>query len=195
MRLKFKEWIQLDSIKKKIDEEAEAGHWQAIPDLIFQFITACGYELDDPPWMEAAEAFTSAVEENKPRIQFPIFKSRERGKHQPWEYEGRSWYFWLNVFARNYGWTGEVVAELDLDDAIGLYQEILVDEQFEKEWQHSLSELAYQYNKATKKSVFKPLGRPDWMSQYDRVPNQPIKTVKIPVKAMPIGVIINLDGT
>src|SRR5687767_289801 len=193
MRLKFREWIRLDEIRKKIDDESQAGHWQKIPDLIFQFITTCGYEVDDPPWMEVQGLYAQAVIENQPRIKFPLFSSKESGKPSPWEYEGRSWYFWLNTFARNYGWTPEVVGELDLDDAIGLYQEILVDEQFEKEWEHSLSEVAYSYDKATKKTKFKALGRPDWMAKYSVVPNQPEKTVRIPQSAMPVGVVVNLD--
>lgn len=195
MRLKFGQWIHLEEIKKEIDKEAEAGKWQKIPDLVFQFIIACGYEVDDPPWMDIQKIYFQAVEENRPRISFPLFKSREKGKQRPWDYAERSKYFWLNIFARNYGWTPDVVFDLDLDDAIGLYEEILVDEQFEKEWVYSLSEIAYPYDKNTKKSRFKPLGKPDWMAMYDHVPNQPAKTVKIPVKAMPIGEIVALDET
>lgn len=195
MRLKFRQWIQLDEIRRKIDEVAEAGQWQRIPDLIFQFVTTCGHEVDDPPWEEVARLYQESVLENQPRIQFPLFKSKEKGKKNPWEYEGRSWYFWLNIFASAYGWTPEIVGDLDLDDAIGLYSEILVEEQLEKEWQHSLSEVAYVYDKASKKSKFKALGRPDWMAQYDHVPNQPLPKMKIPKSAMPVGNIISLDGT
>lgn len=195
MRLKFRQWIQLDEIRKKIDDEAEVGNWQKIPDLIFQFITACGYEIKDPPWVEVQGLYGQAVSENLPRIHFPLFKSREKGKPHPWEYEGRSWFFWLHIFAGKYGWTPDIVADLDLDEAIGLYEEILVDEQLEKEWQHSLSEIAYQYDKSTKKSKFKALGRPDWMAMYDNVPNRPQPKVKIPKSAMPVGNIVSLDGT
>jgi len=191
MRLKFREWIQLDEIKHKIDDEAEAGHWQKIPDLIFSFITTCGYEVGDPPWMEVRELFAQAASENQPRINFPIFSSKEKGKKNAWDYEGRTWYFWLNTFASKYGWTPDVVRELDLDDAIALYQEILVDDQHEKEWQWGLSEIAYPYSKSTKKQSFKPLGRPDWMVIHSS--SQPMKTVKIPKSAMPVGVVINLD--
>lgn len=192
MRLRFKEWIHLDEIRKKIDEEAEGGHWQKIPNLIFEFITTCGVEIDDPPWTEVRELYEKSVLENQPRIHFPIFDSKEKGKKSAWEYEGRSWYFWLSTFAKAYGWTPEIVAGLDLDDAIGLYEEILVDDQFNKEWQWGLSEMAYPYNKSTKKQHFKPLGRPDWMVVHS---NQSVKTVKIPKSAMPVGVVINLDGT
>ena len=191
MRLKFKEWIRLDEIRKKIDEEAEAGHWQKIPNLIFEFITVCGVEIDDPPWMDVRALYDQCVIENQPRIQFPIFRSKEKGKPSAWDYEGRSWYFWLNIFAKNYGWTPEIVEDLDLDDAVGLYEEILVEDQFSKEWQWGLSEMAYPYNKSTKKQHFKPLGRPDWMVVHSS--DQPQKKVKIPIKSLPVGVVINLD--
>lgn len=191
MRLKFKQWIQLDDVRKKIEKETEEGKWQKIPDLIFQFIFLCGYEIDDPPWMEVQKIYVQAVSENQPRIAFPLFRSKEKGKDTAWDYEERSWYFWLNLFARTYGWTVEDVEDLDLDDVMGLYQEILVDEQMEKEWEWGLSEMAYPYNKSTKKQHFKPLSRPDWMVIHPS--NQPVKKVKIPIKALPVGVIINLD--
>lgn len=193
MRLKFRDWLRLDDVKKRTDQAAKAGEWQKIPDLICEFITLCGYEVNDS-WFEVMKSYSQATLENQPTYEFPIFKSKEKGKRQPWEYEGRSWYFWLNLFAKAYGWTAEVVADLDIDDAIALYQEVLVDDQAQKEWEYSLSEIAYPFDKTTKKSNYKPLGRPDWMALYDKVPNQPSKTVKIPKSAMPVGVVISLDG-
>lgn len=195
MRLKFREWIRLEDVKKKIDTEAQEGNWQKIPNLIFEFIILCGAEVDDPPWMEVQRLYNESVVENLPTVNLPLFHSKEKGKEKPWDYEGRSWYFWLNTFAKSYGWTPEIVAELDVDDAIALYQEILVDTQMQQEWEWGLSEVAYPYNKTTKKQHFKALGRPDWMSQYSSLPSQKVKTIKIPIKALPVGVVISLDNT
>ena len=194
-RLTLKDWSKLDDIRQKISSEAEMGRWQLIPNLIFESVLLCGAEIEDPPWSEVSELYVEAVKVNQPRIKFPIFNSKEKGKKKPWEYEGRTWYFWLNTLASRYGWSAEQIGELDLDDAIGLYEEIIVDEQHEREWQWNLSERAFVYNKTTKQSNYKSLERPDWMSMYDPSEPQPVKKIRIPVKAMPVGNIISLDGT
>ncbi len=194
-RLTLRDWSKLDDIRQKMSSEAEMGRWQLIPNLIFESVLLCGAEIEDPSWNEVAELYVEAIKVNQPRIKFPIFNSKEKGKNKPWEYQGRTWYFWLNTLASRYGWSAEQIGELDLDDAIGVYQEIILDEQFEKEWEWGLSERAFVYNKSSKTSSFKPLGRPDWMSMYDPSEPQPVKKIRIPVKAMPVGVIISLDGT
>jgi len=69
---------------------------------------------------------------------------------------------------------------------------MLVDDQLEKEWEWSLSELAYSYNSSTKKSEFKELPRPDWM---DGKEIEEIKLIKIPKSMMPVGQVVRMDGT
>ncbi len=194
-RLTLRDWSKLDDIRQKMSSEAEMGRWQLIPNLIFESVLLCGAEIEDPSWNEVSELYVEAIKVNQPRIKFPIFNSKEKGKNKPWEYQGRTWYFWLNTLASRYGWSAEQIGELDLDDAIGLYEEIIVDEQMEREWGWNLSERAFVYNKTTKQSNYKSLERPDWMSMYDPSEPQPVKKIRIPVKAMPVGVIISLDGT
>ena len=195
-RLTLRDWSRLDDIRQKISTEAEMGRWQLIPNLIFESVLLCGGELDDPPWNEVAELYIEAVRVNQPRIKFPIFNSKEKGKKKPWEYQGRTWYFWLNTLASRYGWSAEQIGEMDLDDAIGLYQERLVDEQHQKEWEWGLSERAFVYkSQSAKTKSFNPLGRPDWMSMYDPSEPKPVIKMKIPKSAMPQGLVISLDGT
>ena len=194
-RLTLRDWSRLDDIRQKISSEAEMGRWQLIPNLIFESVLLCGAEIEDPPWQEMAQLYVEAIQVNQPRIKFPIFNSKEKGSKKPWEYSGRTWYFWLNILASKYGWSAEQIAELDLDDAVGLYEEIVLDEQFEKEWEWGLSERAFVYNKSSKSSTFKALERPSWMSMHDPSEPKPVKMIKIPVKAMPVGNIISLDGT
>lgn len=191
-RLNLKDWSRLDDIRQKIESEAEEGNWQAVPNLIIEYVVRCGGE-EKESWFEVAEMYQEAVVLNQSRIKFPIFSSKEKSKRVPWEYEGRTWYFWLNLFASHYGWSAQEIEILDLDDAVGLLEEITVDEQHEKEWQYGLSEMAYVYDKSTKKSRFRPLSRPDWMLMSPDQAKKAVKKTLIPVSAMPVGNIINLD--
>lgn len=110
-----------------------------------------------------------------------------------WDYNGRVLAIWIDTFARYYHWTLEKILDLPLNAAIYLYQEILAQNQFIKEWQYSLtgSQLAYQYNENSKKSEFVPLPRPYWMD--DKIDGA-IKTQKLRRDMLPSGVVIDLSG-
>jgi hypothetical protein len=71
-----------------------------------------------------------------------------------------------------------------------LAQEILVDKQLEREFLWSMSEIAYPYNKSTKRSEFKELTRPEFMWQKASEP----KRFKIPVRLMPMGDVKDVGG-
>ena len=164
---------------------------------IFNFIKLCGVRgnLRKKPWYKVVELFAMGQVENLPRVKFPILSgSSEEESAAPWEYFGRDWYWWVNLLASSYGWTVDEIAKLDIDDAIGLYQETEVADQMEKEWEHRLSELAYEYVPATKKSKYVPLPRPKWMQmkKENYKPKKP-KKIKILRSMMPQGFILNLD--
>lgn len=106
-------------------------------------------------------------------------------EEEPWDYEGRTWHFYSHLLAKHYGWTLEYISQLHPSDALAKIQEILTDEQLEREFQHSLSDVAYPYNSQTKKSEFHPLSRPFWMRP--KIKETP--KIKIPAIYMPIGVV------
>lgn len=194
-RLPLRGWAVLDDKQRSIKKAAEEGNYSAIPFYIFEIIELCVEGFDrNSFWMDVAELYNKVQLTNQPTKNFPILTSKEKGKEMPWEYEGRSWYFWLNLFAKTYGWDEEKIGSMDIDDAIGLYQETQIDEQLRQEWEWGLSELSYEYNKSTRKSHFKPLPRPSWMK-----PIAPARTVikktKIPAAMMPQGQIVFLDET
>jgi hypothetical protein len=145
------------------------------------------------PWWEFVSAYAEVMTLNSPSIEFPLIigNKKKEEKKLPWEYAGRSWYFWLNLFAKNYGWDEESIGAMDIDSALGLYQELLMDEQFEHEWQWSLSEIAFPYNSATKKQEYKPLQRPEWMLPL--APTQ-LPVIKIRKDMLPMGNIIDLGA-
>ena len=184
----LKEWLALEEIRAKIIGAAESGKdYAAIAVAVRNYISAAsGSEYKDTVWFETLQNFENALSANLPIHLFPLLKSKEKGKVMPWEYEGRTWYYWLHIFSKWYGWTEEQIAKLDIDTAIGLLQEILITEQVEHEWQWSLTEIAYPYNQTTKKSEFKELPRPDWMKKIVPKPEK----IMIRTDMLPIGNII-----
>jgi len=108
-------------------------------------------------------------------------------KEDRWNFDGRIFAQWIDVLAKTYGWDIDKILDLDVNMAVYLIQEILVNQQFEKEFTYSLSELAYRYDPQSKKSNFQPLHRPYWMEErIDVVMNKPVRMLK---KLMPHGVI------
>ena len=195
-RLKLKEWAQVESIMKSIQFYVNRGGYEPVAPLITQVLNICGKrgKFKRQPWYKTDELFTVAQFMNRPRVDLPMLKTKEKGDNIPWDYIGRDWAWWVNLFASKYGWAEDKIAKMDVDEALALYQEMQVDEQLEKEWVYGLSELAYEYVPSTKKSKFRPLPRPDWMlvTKENYKPKEP-KKVKIRRDMMPVGKVINLD--
>lgn len=195
-RLPLRDWVKLEEFRRRIEKHAESGEWQKVPQLIFDTIELCGGRFRKEPWYETVERYAACLGINQPRVKFPILTTKEKPKKMPWEYIGRTWYFWANLFAEHYGWSEEEVGRLDLDDAIGLYQEILVREQLDQEFWWGLSETSWEYVKSTGKSKLRPLPRPDWMNMYspeDRKSSTP--KIRMPKSALPVGNVVALDET
>ena len=193
-RLPLRGWSKLDDIRQRTKEAADNGFSSAIPYLIYEFIdtTMLIRTSKKAPWYKTVALYAKAIEANQPTKKFPMLSTKAKNNEMPWEYLGRTWYFWVNTFAERYGWSEKEIAKLDIDDAIGLYEEILVDEQLEKEWSWSLSEISYQYNKSTKKSKYVPLERPDWMKPIIGK-KKPLPKTKILRAFMPKGNVIQLS--
>lgn len=120
----------------------------------------------------------------KPPPKTPDEKPKPKNR---WDYEGRFLVQWINLLAKNYGWTVDYIRSLSIDLAVYFIQELYIDEQFDKEWSYSLSELAYKYDPNTKKSNFVPLSRPYWMQENV---DAEIKKIKIPKRLLPYGVTV-----
>jgi hypothetical protein len=115
-----------------------------------------------------------------------------KDEKESWDYSGRTWYIWSHMLASNYGWTLDTISAMEFEDAISLMQEIMINEQLNREWQWGLSEIAYSYNSTSKESKLRKLPRPDWM-EVTLV--KPITKVMIPKNMMPVGGIVRMDGS
>ena len=111
----------------------------------------------------------------------------------PWEYDGRSEYFWIYVLSKNFGWSIEYIDNLDINDAVALLQEIEVDKHLEKEFVWSMSELAYPLQPDNKTRQYKPLERPVWMIENPFIKYQQRKHPKLDMRFMPVGNVVDAN--
>lgn len=189
-RLKFKKWLLLGEIQDKLIEVIKT---RAYPDMARHIIKYVEFatdrnDLSEVPWYEVAKLHQEVITENTIEFELPLLRSNAKKTNQQpdaWDYDKRSWFAWANLFAGSYGWSLEYTAELDVEDALALCQEQLVQEQLKKEWEWGMTEVAYKYDKISKKSTFQPLPRPHWMQSQ-----RPVKIVKIPKSMLPAGIVI-----
>lgn len=195
-RVGLRKWLQLENLRSKIVKAAEDRDRHSLVSHVYSYLSAALpiEELDKLPWYEVVTALFEISDANRPILRFPMLLIPSKGKKEAdWDYEGRNWYSWANMLAHAYGWTLKYIENLDIDDSIGLLQEILSDRQSEREWEWSLSEIAYPYNAVNKKSEFKPLPRPEWMTSLQEV-KEP-KKIKIKQDMLPVGNVIKYDDS
>lgn len=197
VRLKLKQWTQLEPLKEELEIAISKKDHQAVFEVMVKVIEMAIVPIGEVqwntlPWYDFIAVYSEVLTTNSITVEFPILRGREKkDKKLPWEYKGRSWYFWLNLFAKNYGWSEETISNLEIDTAIGAYQEIAIEEQLQKEWEWGLSEVTYSYEKSTGKSKHTPLQRPAWMNPI--IPKQ-LPIVKMKKSHMPVGNIIDVQG-
>ena len=138
-------------------------------------------------WVEIFSAMADISLLNNIEIDFAILKYQtDSGLPAPWEYPERMRHYWVHVLAFAYKWSKEQIENIWPEEAFAYLQEIIAQDQQDREFEHSLSEVAYQYDSGTKKSRYKPLIRPAWMVLRD--PNMMI--MKIPAFLIPQGKIV-----
>lgn len=188
--LKFRAWIELEEQKEKLNKAAEEGNLE-FSTLLVSFLSAA-LNIEPEPidklfWGDCLLLFLEVLRKNRPRIPLPIIVEfhKEKIKENEWDYDGRLWHLYSHLLAKTYGWSLEYIAELDVDEALAKIQEILTDEQLEREFLWSMSEVAYPYDALTKTSKFNPLPRPFWMKPKVQTP----KKTKILKSLMPMGMV------
>jgi hypothetical protein len=185
-------WIQQVKLQREITVATEKHDPDDVARAIYKYLNFfIEQEFEKVSWLEVLNAMAQITNLCVPKIDFPIFYSKEKTEQIVGDYSEKEWYFWLHFMCSKYHWLIEYVQELQIEDAFGLLQEGLIDEQHQREWQWSLTELAYPYNSDTKTSSFKPLKRPDWMTIIkDNMPEK----IMIRKDMMPQGVIIDLGA-
>jgi hypothetical protein len=165
-------------------------------DTIRQYIKECGVPLTgDELGLELLRAYYHLVSLNKIEAKYPLFEARSQEKKHPWDYDTRWVLSWIHLIAEYYHWSRAEIIELDVDEAAGYIQEIVLTKQFESEWNYSLSPNSYiPDGKGNKK--FEPLKRPTWMQEQQPEGTLPLgkKPTAIPKSMKPMGAIIPMGS-
>lgn len=198
-RARLGQYLKLQGVVERLDLAVEARDTGAIANALFDYIVTAVPDierepLNSVPWFQIiiAQQALAALNTIPGATRYAILKRIEDRKRRsiPWDYVGRSAVVWIHMIARAYGWSKAEIENLWPEDAIGFIQEIMVDEQMEKEFFHSLSSVAYRYDKSTKKSRFQPLPRPLFMVQG----TGQIRRIKLVRALVPMGNVIYPEG-
>lgn len=191
---KFKEWIELEDRRIEIDRASDRST-DEFPKLVTGFLSDA---LKVPrwvwarlPWAEVWASYVgvSAVLSFKGYLPIVSLPTDEKFTKPVWDYPSRTWYFYANLIAHAYGWSLKDIANLSVFDGMACVEEILLNEQMEREFQWSMSEASVSYDEKSKTSKPNPLPRPYWMKQAKPDEPPPIPRFKIPARLMPMGVV------
>lgn len=186
---KFRKWIELETQKNKIIQAVEESS-DDFPNHLFAYISTALHLSDrffrKASWERVVRAFYIIVGVTRCQIDLPIFSPAPPQKEETWKYDNREWHVYVHLLAKNYGWTEEYISNLTVEDALAKIQEILIDEQLEKEFLWTMSERSAYYDSKSKTTKMNPLPRPHWMNKHID-PEKELKKVKIPVGMMPAG--------
>lgn len=191
-RPKFKKWCFLEEEKYEIARAVEQGDgnlYQPVYQYLSSALAIHPRDYSKIYWKDVIETFVSVHNVTVPSKVLPLVSKTRAGKDQsdPWNYQGRLWFFYSNIIASAFSWTVKQIASLSINDALSYVQEILTDKQLEKEFIWSTSDKAYTYDKMTKKSKFNKLTRPYWMQKDFDKPTK--KVPALPKELMPVGVV------
>ena len=197
IRCKLRQWIKLEVLRRNINTKSITKYCDALLAYVSFYLNIPVLDLEEIPWFDLVDAYNKIISINMPDPDLPLYKAPASKGHKKeiWDYDNRTWYIWLHELAHAYGWSIEYVAELDIDDAASLLQEIYTQDQLDREFIWSTSEIAYPYNSTSQTSEFHPLPRPDWMT-YD--PNivkkvNDLQHTKILKSLLPMGIVVHQD--
>lgn len=191
-------YLALQGAQEHVDHAVQAQDNGQIADGLFLYLSTALPELnreafEAAPWFDVLQAYDDVLALNRipDSTKFSILRRVEerKGRSVPWHYIGRSAFVWLHTIARAYNWPRAEIETLWPEEAIAFIQEIMVDEQLEREFLYSLSEVAYSYDKATKKSKYLPMARPLFMVMR----NEPVKRTLLHRSSLPVGNVVYPD--
>ena len=188
-RNRFGKFLQLEDIKHKILQSGKRKE-ETFPDLVVSYVSTAflfpANLLKKLPWDVLFLLFSLASSRNVPKVSIPLLKpNKQKEEKAPWDYDGRGYSMYVHIIARTYGWDKKKIDNLDIDIALALVQEIITDEQLDREFLWSMSDKNYIYNAQTKTSKANPLERPFFMKMEVQAP----KKTKIPKSMMPQGLV------
>lgn len=195
---KFRRWVTLEEQKNKILRAVEESS-DEFPNHLFDFLSTALYlpsrYFRRAGWTKIILALYKALAKLSYKTELALFEPSKDDKKDDsvsWNYEGRAWHLYAHLIAGKYGWSLEYISDLRLPVVLPLIQEILLDDQLNKEFLWTMSERSSYYDDKSKTSKLNPLPRPDWMNKHID-PAKELKITKIPTKMMPMGKGMSVD--
>jgi hypothetical protein len=200
-RAKLRVWLQLEDIHEQIARATESRDKDGFITSIYSYLSvALSVDMDFStlPWYEVTGVYVDISLVNRPHLDLPYLRMASKAEKVPWEYDGRTWYFWSHILAKEYGWQLEYIAEMDVDDSIAHLQEIATSSQMQREWEWMLSDKSVSYDKKGK-GTFHDLTRPSWMGGKHIPKDKQQKlgdTIPMKESAIPVGNVVRWkDGS
>lgn len=174
--------LRLARLAGRFDEEPEAS-------AVRDYLEVCGLP-DEGTGVEQLATFVALRLLNEWQWDLPWMLEPGNPEHKPpaYEYEDRTWAWWVHKLASRYGWTRDEVFDLWPEEAAAYLQEIFVSEFDETDRQRGLSELSYKYDKSTRTSRFIPTPRPGWM-----VGMKAPEARRVRKDVLPVGNVVDLE--
>ena len=185
---KFGRFLRLEYIKDKIVKAAKRKE-KEFPELLISYVSAAfpipKFILSRLRWDILLLLFSIYSQKAVPKVIIPLLTSKDttEGKKDSWDYDGRAYSMYVHMIAKTYGWNEKYINKMNIDNALALVQEILTDQQLDREFLWSMSEKSYIYNYQTKSGKANPLPRPDFMGNV----LEEVKKIQIPKSMMPAG--------
>jgi len=199
--------LTLNKVRECLVKAVEEGDGGAIADSLFEYLATPTPNLDrrtyeSAPWFEIIMAFSAVQDLNTIPLadQYAILQQYEDDKKSdavPWDYPGRGGVVWRHLLASSYGWSIEEIDNLWPEQAVELLMEIFSDDADDREFAYRLSEVAYEFDKATKKSRYRPLKRPPWMvlgSEMTKEERKKSILTDLRRDFLPVGEIVRADS-
>lgn len=186
-RPRFGKFLLQEQIKHRILQAAKRKE-EAFPELVISYVSAAflipAFILRNLRWEFLFLLFSLASSKSIPKVEIPLLKpNKQKDEKAAWDYEGRGYAMYVHIIASAYGWTQDKINNLDVDVALALVQEIITDEQLDREFLWSMSDKSYSYDYKTKVGRANPLERPYFMKTEVKPPEK----TRIPKSMMPMG--------
>jgi hypothetical protein len=190
--------VRLEEQKNKILRAVEESS-DEFPNHLFDFLSTAlhfpSHYFRRASWVNVVKAFYVSLTHNTHRTELSLFRpstsKNEKQENMAWDYDGRSLHLYSHLLAKEYGWKLEYIYNLKLDYALPLIQEILLEEQLEKEFQWTMSERSAYYDDKSKTTKMNPLPRPEWMTKVKEL--KELKITKTPTNMLPVGQALTID--
>lgn len=203
-RQRLRGWLALQVARERLEDAVARKDAAGICDALLGALASCLPPRAEEAarraaWYEVIAAWSAVCAVNRvpDPDRFALLQAGGADSHpaEPWHYLGRIRYALVHIIASAYGWTEGEVMRLWPEDAVAYLQEILAEQHAEREFQHALSQVAYDVAPGGR-ARYRPLPKPRWMRTLARArQSRSVASGRIPASLLPTGIVIQVPGT